>query len=128
MKASKPILLVVSLIFSAIIVYGTALAARGFNEDFLLENGLNDMGYLLLTLGIALPFILYILIAKRNITKVISISGLFLIIIFVPVYFSSVSENPQMNLEESKYYIITFFVTSILFVATSHFAIYSNKK
>lgn len=128
MKTSKPILLVVSLIFSAIIVYGTALAARGFNEDFLLENGLKDMGYLLLTLSIALPFILYILIAKKNITKVISISGLFLFTIFVPVYFSSVSENPQMNLEESKYYIITFFVTSILFVATSHFAIYSNKK
>lgn len=91
MKESKPVLLGASLILSAIIVYGTALVVKLFKGYFLLENGLFDLGYILLTLVIAVPIVLYILIAngryKKNIIEVISFTGIFTLILFVPVYF-----------------------------------------
>lgn len=131
MKVSKPILSVVSLMFSAIIVYGTALVTRLFKGHFLLENGLSNFGYILLTLDIAVPIILYILIAngiyKNHIFEVISFAGLFILLVFFPVYFSSVSENSNMNLVESKRFIIVILVMVVLFVATSHFAVNDKK-
>jgi signal peptidase I len=132
MKKSKPVLLGVILIFSAILVYGTALVVKLLKGSFLLENELFDLGYVFLTLAIAVPIILYILIAsnsyKKNTFEVLSFIGLFIFILFVSVYFVSVPSDVDsiLNLSESINLIIIFLITTIFLVGALHFAQSNN--
>ena len=130
MKESKPVILGASLFLSAIMVYGTALVVKFIKGNFLLENGLFDIGYILLTLVIAVPIVLYILIAngryKKNIIEVISFTGIFTLIIFVPVYSVSVSADVLNHLELQNL-IIILLITVVILVGSMHFSINYNK-
>ena len=130
MKESKSILIGASLILSAIMVYGTALLVKLLKGYFLLEHGLFDIGYIFLTLVIVVPIILYILIAngryKENTFEVITFSGTFTLILFVPVYFVSVAADVLDRLFLQNL-IVILLITVVILVGTMHFAINNNK-
>lgn len=124
MKEAKRVLIVLSLIITAIIIYCTALVVKLTIGTFLFENGLFDLQYSLLFFAVAFPIILYILIAngrfKKNIFEVISFSVFFISMLYVPVYFILVSEDSPID---SQTFILSFLVTSVFLVATSHFGV-----
>lgn len=129
MKNTKPILVGASITFSVLLVYGMALVMKVLKGDFLLEKGLFDLGYLVLTLVIAVPLVIYILVVngsyEKNILEVISFTSLFTIILFVAVYSVSVSED-VLSPEQLKNMIIIFLVTVVILIGTMHFTI-NNK-
>ena len=130
LKESKTILIGASLILSAILVYGMALVVKLLKGFFLLEYGLLDIGYIFLTLAIAVPIILYILIAngkyKKNIFEVITFSGIFSLTLFVPVYLTSVSAVVLDRLVLQNL-IVILLITVVILIGTMHFAINNNK-
>ena len=131
MKESKPILIGASLILSATMVYGTALVVKLLKGYFLLEHGLFDIGYIFLTLVIVVPIILYILIAhgryKKNTFEVITFSGIFTLILFVPVYLVSVAADVLDRLFLQNL-IVILLITVVILVGTMHFAINNNSQ
>ncbi|MEK4538539.1 hypothetical protein NST21_24995 [Peribacillus sp. FSL K6-1552] len=128
MKVGKPFLIVLNLVFSAIIIYCTALVGKLFKGRFLFENGLFDPKYIFLALAIAIPVILYTLIAngryKKNIFEVISFSNILILVLCAPVYVTLVFEG---SLKDPMKFVITFLVTSVVLVGTSHFAVNYHK-
>lgn len=128
MKVGKPFLIVINLVFSAILIYCTAIIMKLFKGRFLSENGIFNIKYILLTLAIAIPTILYTLIAngryKKKTFEVISLSNTFILLIYTPVYITLVIGNP---LKDPMKFVIIILVTSIVIVGASHFAVNYHK-
>ena len=100
----KGLLSLSSLIVSAVVVYGMAVCGHMFGKDFVLEKGLSDMGYLFLTIGIALPVILYIAFVnkkhEKNIIKV-SLFGVGIsIMLFAPAYLTMTLDNSALKIHQ----------------------------
>lgn len=124
MRTSKLFLLGISIIFSAVLVYGTASVVKFLTGYFLFEKGLFDFANLALTLGIAVPLILYIMLFnERNklaIFEVIANTILFVLLVFFPVSFTTVSTDSVMSLNESVKFIVTFIIIVVILIGTFH--------
>lgn len=120
----KQSLSLIMLILSALIVYGAALVNKLFKGNFLLENGFSDIGYVLLTLCIAVPIILYIVVVndkyKENVLKVSLAVLFFTSLLFIPVY-TLAFETSFINSTELNRFTIIVLLMTIVFTAISHF-------
>ena len=70
MKHSKRSLFILCIVGIFLVVYGTAVILRLILGDFLLDGGLTNLNYLLLTLLCVVPFLLYLLVSKNHFEKV----------------------------------------------------------
>jgi len=113
------------VILSVFIVYGVAFVNRLFEEKFLLQNGFLDIGYILLTLSIAFPNVLYIMLVngkyKRNVIKV-SLAGIFFTsLLFIPVYLTLAAETSFIELTKLNSFTIIVLLMTTIFTFISHF-------
>ena len=131
MRKSKLFLLGISIIFSAILVYGTALVLKFLTGYYLFEKGLFDLANSALALGIAVPLILYILLFnERNklaMYEVIANTSLFVLLVYFPVSFTSVSSDSVMSRNQSVEFIAAFIILVIILIGTLHLEV-TNKK
>jgi len=131
MRKSKLFLLGISIIFSAILVYGTALVLKFLTGYYLFEKGLFDLANSALALGIAVPLILYILLFnERNklaMYEVITNTSLFVLLVYFPVSFTSVSSDSVMSRNQSVEFIAAFIILVIILIGTLHLEV-TNKK
>lgn len=131
MNHSKLFLIGISLLFSALIVYGTAFVVHILTEEFLFESRMFGLDYILLTSIMVAPFIIYTLIVsgkyKLNAFKVISYTNFFTLLLFVPVYFTAIFSDTYMSLEETINFSIIFTVVLVILLGTFHLDVNETK-
>jgi hypothetical protein len=134
-KLSKVSLVIFSLFFSVILVYGTAILGTLFKSQYLFTNGMLDRGYLFLFLALFIPILLYILLAShKNMQRIISViifSSVFLFILYTSVYFTLVREIVKgefFNIDNTNKFMIIFWITTFIFVSTTHVATRAERK
>lgn len=100
----KGLLSLSSLVVAVVVVYGMTVCSHMLGKDFVLENGLSDVGYLLLTLGISLPIVAYILFfsnkSKENIVKVSLFGMVISIMLFAPAYLTMTLDNSALKIHQ----------------------------
>ncbi|WP_078380640.1 hypothetical protein [Sutcliffiella halmapala] len=123
MQENKLNVLGVNIVVSAFIVYVSAILVRVVSGQFLFAKGIFDVGYLVLTLGIAVPIIFYSLMATKNVLEVTVLSSVFIFVLFFSVYFTLTVENPATTLTDLMNFIIVIVGMAIAFITTIHFAV-----
>ena len=128
MKTSKLFLLIGNFIFAIVLVYGTAIIARLFIERFLFKNGVTDIGYIYMTLGIALPCIFYSLISNKKAIEVLSIALFFVSSNYILVYLAFVVEGQltSTTIAAEMIFSLIYFLLTIILIGIVHFEL--NKK
>lgn len=124
MKQSKRSLFVLCLVGVFLVVYGTAFILRLLLGNFLLEGGLTNLNYLLLTLLCAVPFLFYLLVSKSHIEKVteeIMTSGLFFLILFLYANFMLVFSMTVQSNAIAVRLLMTFPTVALILVVVLHF-------
>jgi hypothetical protein len=125
MKHSKRSLFVLCIVGIFLVVYGTSVILRLLLGDFLLDGGLNDLNYLLLTLLCAVPFLFYLVVSKNpfdQVTEVILTSGLFFLILFVYANFMLVFSMTEQSNAIAVRLLITFPTVALILVVVLNFA------
>jgi len=131
MNHSKLFLIGISLLFSVLMVYGTAFVVYILTGAFLFESGMIGLDYILLTGIMVAPFIIYTLIVrgryKLNAFKVISYTNFFTLILFVSVYFTAIFSDTYMSPEETIDFSIIFTVVLLILLGTFHLDVNESK-
>lgn len=125
MKKTKPILTGMSLLFSFMLVYGSAIFVRLFTGHFLFENGLFDIGYAFITFAIAAPLITYVSFMNKSLSAII-LSGFMTSCLYFAVYATSVSSDVALNLSETFQFSLLFLVLTTVLINAVHFGIYNH--
>lgn len=124
MKQSKRSLLVLCIVGTFLVVYGSAIVLRLLLGNFLLDGGLTNLNYLLLTLLCVVPFLLYLLISKNyceKVTEVILISGLFFLIFFVYSNFMLVFSMTEQSQAIAVRLLMIYPTLALILVVVLHF-------
>ena len=124
MKYTKRALFILCIVSIFLVVYGTAIILRLLLGDFLLDGGLTNLNYLLLTLLCAVPFLLYLLVSKNyfeKVTEVILISGVFFLIFFIYTNFLLVFSMTEQSQAIAARLLMTFPAVALILVVVLHF-------
>lgn len=125
MKHSRISLIVLCIVGTFLVVYGTIVILRLLLGDYLLDGGLNNPNYLLLTFLCTVPFLLYVLISRNNnerLTEVILTSGLFFLILFVYTNFMLVFSMTEQSQAIEVRLLTTFPMVALILVVVLHFS------
>lgn len=129
MKQSKRSLLVLCIVGAFLVVYGSAIVLRLLLGNFLLDGGLTNLNYLLLTLLCMVPFLLYLLISKNyceKVTEVILISGIFFLIFFIYSNFMLVFSMTEQSQAIAVRLLMIYPTLALILVVVLHFTQGSN--
>lgn len=124
MKYTKRALFILCIASIFLVVYGTAIILRLLLGDFLLDGGLTNLNYLLLTLLCAVPFLLYLLVSKNHlekVTEVILTSGVFFLIFFIYTNFMLVFSMTVQSQAIAVRLLMTFPMVALILVVVLHF-------
>lgn len=128
-KQSKRTLFVLCIVGVFLVVYGSAIVLRLLLGNFLLDGGLINLNYLLLTLLCVVPFLLYLLISKNyceKVTEVILISGLFFLTFFVYSNFMLVFSMTEQSQAIAVRLLMIYPTLALILVVVLHFTQGSN--
>lgn len=124
MKHSKKTLFFLCSVGIFLVVYGTAVVLRLILGNYLLDGGLANLNYALLSLLCAVPFLIYLLISRNQIervSEVILTSGFFFLILFVYVNFMLVFSLIEKLRENEIRLLISFPVVALILVVVLQF-------
>ena len=124
MKYTKRALFILCIASIFLVVYGTAIILRLLLGDFLLDGGLTNLNYLLITLLCAVPFLLYLLVSKNHlekVTEVILTSGVFFLIFFIYTNFMLVFSMTVQSQAIAVRLLMTFPMVALILVVVLHF-------
>ncbi len=129
MKRSRSYLFILCIVSIFLTVYGSAVILRLIFGDFLLDGGLTNPNYSLLSLLCLVPFLFYLLVSRNDFEKVkevILTSGLFLILLFVYTNYILVLALTVNSSAIDIRLLIIFPIVALLLVTVLHFFLSKN--